>query len=275
MLTVTQESELIEAWIATRDNAVLIKLINAFEPQVMKYAKLYSAYGIPKEELIAVGNLALVETANKFDPARGFKFSTYSRHWIRGTMLIFIASNYFSFSLKNQKIKHIFFTLRKLLYAAQKNSGVMENTEEIMADMAEHFCCSAEELRQIHQMMRQPNCSLSDPLRAMSDGESRTIGDTIRAEAPDPEEYLVKKSQDDYHKRLVSSMMKRVLSERERTIISGQLLLNGNSERTLQDLADEFSLSRERVRQIRNTAYAKLERAIRARCGNTEARDIF
>src|SRR5271170_7513574 len=105
MLTEQQESELIGLWIATRDQKLLVRLIKAFEPLVLKYARKYAAYGIPKEELIAIANLALVETAHRFDPEKGFKFSTYISHWIKGTMLIFIATNYFSFSLKSQRLK--------------------------------------------------------------------------------------------------------------------------------------------------------------------------
>ncbi len=270
MLTDAQESELIETWITTRDNTVREKLIKAFEPLVMKYARGYANYGISKDELIAVGNLALVETTHRFKPEMGFKFSTYSGHWIRGMMLIFIASNYFSITLKSQKMKHIFFSLRKLMHNAQKdNEG--ENFE-IMSKMAEHFGCSTQELEQIYQIIRQPNCSLNDPIRSNNADVDGTIGDTICTEDPGPEEQLIKKSQDNYHRRLIFSMMKRVLNERERTIIQGQLLLEEG--RTLQDLADEFKLSRERVRQIRNTAYEKLQKAIRARC-DTETHNLF
>jgi RNA polymerase sigma-32 factor len=264
MLTLEQESELIEAWIKTRDDKLLTQLIRAFEPLVMKYVRLYANYGIPKDELIAVGNLALVETANRFDPTMGLRFATYSGHWIRGTMLIFIASNYFSFTLKSQKMKHIFFTLRKLLHNEQKTFDMTD--EDMMIKMAEHFECPAQELQQIYQMIRQPLVSLSDPLRNTSDDDG-TIGDTVFADNPDPEEHLIQKSQDGYYRNLVMSTMKLVLSDRERVILCGQLL-GEDGNRTLQDLANEFKLSRERIRQIRNTAYEKLEQAIRERCAN-------
>lgn len=291
MLTDQEEYELIAAWMATinRDDdgkivkhneKLLMQLIKAFEPLVMKYARRYSSYGISKDELVAVGNLALVETANRFEPGKGFKFSTYASHWIRGTMLIFIASNYFSFTLKSQKMKHIFFTLRKLLHNEQKEAGVSENTEEIMAKMAEHFGCPPEQLEQIYHMIRQPNVSLNEPLRNSGTSnsgshEEGTLGDMIATEDPDPEENMISRSRVEYHHELVYSTMERVLNERERTIIKGQLLMEEDNERTLQDLADEFKLSRERVRQIRNNAYEKLEKAIRNKCSRGERRNMF
>jgi RNA polymerase sigma-32 factor len=281
MLSEQEESELINTWIETRDQNVLIKLINSFEPLVLKYARRYSSYGIAKDELVAVGNLALCETADKFKPELGFKFSTYSSHWIRGMMLIFIASNYFSFTLKSQKMKHIFFTLRKLMHNEQKEAGVDYNTEEIMLKMSEHFGCPPEQLEQIYQMIRHPNLSLNEPLnrnggsRGESTSEEGTLGDTIFTDEPDPEENVIIQSKDKFHRELIYSTMKRVLSEREQTIIKGQLLMDEDGERTLQDLADEFELSRERVRQIRNNAYAKLEKAIRNKCSQTVRRNMF
>lgn len=279
MLSEKEEFDLIAAWIETRDDKLLVKLIKAFEPLVLKFARRYSSYGIAKDELVAVGNLALVETANRFEPDKGFKFSTYSSHWIRGTMLIFIASNYFSFTLKSQKMKHIFFTLRKLLHNEQKQAGVSENTEEIMTKMAEHFGCPPEQLEQIYQMIRQPNISLNEPIRSSGGnrdmGEEGTLGDMIATGEPDPEENVMMRSRDNYHRDLIYQTMERVLSTREQAIIKGQLLMDEDGERTLQDLADEFHLSRERVRQIRNNAYEKLEKAIRNKCSRAERRNIF
>lgn len=276
MLKPEQESALISAWIETKDQKYLVQLIKAFEPLVLKHARLYSSYGIDREELVAVGNLALVETAGLFDPSRGFKFSTYAGHWIRGMMLIFIASNYFSFTLKSQKLKHIFFTLRKQIHAEQKN-GMNQDTEQMMAKLAEHYGCPAAQLEQIYYMIRQPHTSLSDPIRgqAQEPGEEGTLGDMLATEEPDPEQLLIRKSLTKAHRELVHSTMGRVLNERERTIIEGQLLTDEDHERTLQDLADEFQLSRERVRQIRNNAYEKLERAIRNKCSRGERRSLF
>lgn len=279
MLTEQEESELIETWIASRDQRILIKLLEAFEPLVLKFARRYRSYGIAQDELVAVGNLALVETADRFKPALGFKFSTYASHWIRGTMLIFIASNYFSFTLKSQKMKHIFFTLRKLMHQEQKEAGVDENTVEIMDKMAAHFGCPAEQLQQIYQLIRQPNLSLNEPVTGSSKGDSPgedgTLGDMIACNEPNPEENMIRLSLAEKHHDILYSTMERVLTEREQIIISGQLLMDEDNERTLQDLADQFNLSRERVRQIRNNAYGKLEKAIRNKCGRRERRYMF
>jgi RNA polymerase sigma-32 factor len=276
MLSEEEESDLIETWMATRDQRLLVKLIKAFEPLVLKFTRRYRSYGIPKEELMAVGNLALVETANRFDPSKGFKFSTYSSRWIEGTMLIFIASNYFSFTLKSQKMKKVFFKLRREIHNAQKANKDL-NLDEIMNQMVEKFECPKEQLEQIYAMIRQPNISLNEPVHRMSGepGEEMTLGDALETEEPSPEEHLTKQSMDRFHQDLVYSTMQRVLTPRERTIIEGQMLMDSDNERTLQDLADEFDLSRERVRQIRNNAYEKLEKAIRGKLARADHRNLF
>jgi RNA polymerase sigma-32 factor len=241
---------------------------------VLKYTRKYSSYGIARDELMAVGNLALCETANRFEPGKGFKFSTYASHWIKGTMLIFIASNYFSFTLKSQKMKKIFFTLRREIHKAQKQNKELENPEQIMHAVADQFGCTPTQLEQIWMMIRQPNLSLDEPFQHShgDTGESSTLGDTIACEDPNPEETVIDNSMDEYRRELIHSTMDRVLNEREKIIIRGQMLMEEDQERTLQDLADEFKLSRERVRQIRNNAYEKLERAIRKRCAHIDSR---
>jgi RNA polymerase sigma-32 factor len=275
MLTPEQEIELIDAWITTRDQHLLLKLIRAFEPLVMKFVRRYASYGIDKEELIAVGNLALVEVAARFKPELKWKFSTYASHWIKGTMLVFIASNYFSFTMKSNPLKKVFFRLRSMIYREQKKSGVVENTNEIMDKMAAHFGIERSHLDQIYQMIRQPSVSLDEPVRMRADDDALTFGDTVASEDPDPEQLAIDRSTDRYQRKLIQSVMHRVLSERERTILTGQMLMEDDQERTLQDLADEFGLSRERIRQIRNNAYAKVERAIRRRCARVNRQSFL
>jgi len=273
MLTPEEETDLIEQWIRTRDQKLLMKLINAFEPLVLKFARRFSSYNVPKDELLSIGNLALVEVANRFEPERGLKFSTFASHWIRGTMLVYIASNYFSFAMKSQRLKKVFFHLRSLIQQEQKRNGADGTSlEEIMGRMSEHFGIEQYRLEQIYYMIRQPNVSLDDPISVNEDGESVTISDMLARDSPSPEEAIIKKSADAYHRKLIYSTMERVLSERERVILTGQMLVEDTDERTLQDLAEQFDLSRERVRQIRNIAYNKLEKAIRRQCAHTDPR---
>jgi RNA polymerase sigma-32 factor len=272
MLTTEEESLLINQWIETREEQLLVRLIKAFDPLVQKFARKYASYGIARDELTAVGNLALVEVANRFDPGRGLKFSTYAQHWIRGTMLVFIASNYFSFTMKTQTIKKVFFKLRRQIEIEQKKNGLLETTPEVMAAMAVHFGIEQHQIEQIYQMIRQPNASIDDPIRIGDDGEAATFGDTLASDDPSPEDRVISRSMDDYRRKLIKSAMERSLNERERTIIIGQLLQEEDNERTLQDLADEFDVSRERVRQIRNNAWAKLERSIRRKCAHIDKR---
>lgn len=271
MLTPEEESALIAEWIEHRDQKTLVTLIRAFSPLVSKFVRKYAAYGISKEDLLSVGNLALIETADRFNPSKGFKFSTYASHWIRGTMLIFIASNYFSFSLKSQKMKHIFFKLRRVMYEQNNRNDGDNDIHAMMDKLSEHFGMSPAKLEQIYDLIQHPNTSMHQPAYSR-DSETAEFGDLIPTEEPDPEESLINKQIGPYRQKLLQEAMQEALNERERAIIDGQLL---NSKKTLQDFANMFNLSRERVRQIRNMALVKLEKAIRAKCVDIDPKTLY
>jgi RNA polymerase sigma-32 factor len=276
MLTPDEEASLISEWITHRDNKTLMRLIRAFSPLVSKFVRKYAAYGIPKEELLSVGNLALIETAHRFKPEKGFKFSTYSSHWIKGTMLIFIASNYFAFTLKSQKMKHVFFKLRRLMHETNNSNGQVD-IHEMMDKLSEHFGLSPTKLEQIYELIQKPMISLQQPTYSQGDREAGqvTFDQTIPTEDPDPETQLIDKRLDAFRKSILYTTMEEVLNDRERIIIRGQMLAEPDNVQTLQDLADTFKLSRERVRQIRNNALEKLNRAIRAKCQDIEPQALF
>lgn len=278
MLSPEEEVAIIAQWIKTGDQKLLLRLIRAFEPLVLKFARQFASYGVPKDELISVGNLALVEVAHRFKPELNLKFSTYASHWVRGTMLAFIASNYFSFALKSQKMKKAFFRLRSLIVHEQNKTGTAELTDEIMAKMADVFAMKQTELEVIFQVIRQPTISLDEPARPRTrtgfsdEGDQVTIGEMTASPASSPEDIVVERSTEEYQRMLIYSTMERVLTEREQIILKGQLLVDADHEQTLQTLAERFDLSRERIRQIRNNAYVKLEAAIRRRCAHTDPR---
>lgn len=277
MLTPDEELELITQWIRTRDQKLLLRLVRAFEPLVLKFARQFASYGVPKEELISVGNLALIEVAHRFKPELNLKFSTYASHWVRGTMLAFIASNYFSFAMKSQKMKKAFFRLRSLIVHEQNKTGTAEVSDEIMAKMSEVFEMEQTELEVIFQVIRQPSISLDEPARSGmgrlgDDTDHTTIGEMTASPTSSPEEIAAERSAEQYQRTLIYSTMEHVLSEREQIILKGQLLVDEDHEQTLQTLAKQFNLSRERIRQIRNNAYSKLELAIRRRCAQIDRR---
>lgn len=275
MLTPEEETALLQEWTEKGDEATMLRLIRAFSPIVSKYVRKYSAYGISKEDLTSVGNLALIETVKRFEPAKNCKFSTYSSQWVRGTMLIFIASNYFAFTLKSQKMKHVFFKLRRLMHEQQQNKSETD-LHEMMEKLSDHFGLSPTRLEEIYDLIQHPHTSVQQP--AFSRGEQTAVefGDLIPTEDPDPETSLIDSRMAAFRRSILMTTMQEVLNDRERTIITGRMLAESEEARmTLQDLADQFNLSRERVRQISNTALAKLERAIREKCTDMEPRSLF
>jgi RNA polymerase sigma-32 factor len=273
MLTPEEEKHLLAEWTLHHEEKVLVQIIDAFSPLVLKYVRKYAAYGIMKEELTSVGNLALIESAHRFNPDRGFKFSTYSSHWIRGTMLIFIASNYFAFTLKSQKMKHVFFKLRRVM---QEQTDPKDGIHAMMDKLSEHFGLSPTKLEQIYDLIQHPITSVQQPIHHnQGEADASEFGDIIPSPEPDPETDLIERRMDSFRKSILYTTMDEVLNPRERTILTGQMLTEPDAVKTLQDLADTFSLSRERVRQIRNNAIGKLQRAIRVKCPDMASTAFF
>jgi RNA polymerase sigma-32 factor len=273
MLEPLEETALIEQWIATRDQKYLAQIVQAFTPLVHRFVRQFAMYGIAKEELVSVGSLALVETAHRFDPSKGFKFSTFAQTWIRGMMLIFIATNYFSFAIKTRNVKKIFFNLRSSMQKAQKD-GV--EWEDLLNSMAEKFEVPKTKIEEVYNLLRTPNISLNAPRSGDGeDGDGGTMEDMLETDVPDPETRIVTDQVNQLRRALVYETMTEVLQPRERIIIKAQMMMEQDEDMTLQDLADQFDLSRERIRQIRNKAFDKLVVAIRAKCNSVEDLQIL
>ncbi|MBI4969684.1 MAG: RNA polymerase sigma factor RpoH [Rhodospirillales bacterium] len=259
MLAPDEEFQLAQRYRATEDPEAAERLITSHLRLVAKIAMGYRGYGLPIGELIAEGNLGMMQAIKRFDPDRGFRLATYAMWWIRAAMQEYILHSWSLVKMGTTAAqKKLFFNLRRL-------KGKMEAFEEgdmapdTVAAIATKLEVTKTEVIEMNRRMASPDHSLNAPMRA--DGDSEWM-DWLEDETPDAETVLGEREETDQrHALLVDSMA--VLGPRERAILTARRLRDEPA--TLEDLSQEYGISRERVRQIEMRAFDKLQKSVRAK----------
>ena len=255
LLDPARERELAVRWRDRRDPAAASELVGSHLRLVIKLARGYGGYGFPIAELVAEGNVGLVQALNKFDPDRGFRFATYAMWWIRASMQEHILHNWSVVKLGTTAAqKKLFFNLRRLKGKLGENGGG-DLPPEAVRSIARDLAVGEGEVVDMNRRLSAGDASLN--VRVAEDGD-REWGDTLVDEAQDQEGHVADASELRWRSGLLEGAM-NVLSPRERHILVERRLKDDPA--TLEDLSKVHGVSRERIRQIEVRAFERVQQA--------------
>jgi RNA polymerase primary sigma factor len=249
LLTVEEEIELADR-IKNGDKDARSHMIRANLRLVVKIAQDYSGYGLPVADLISEGNIGLMKAVERFDPEKGGKLSTYAAWWIKQSIKRALANQSKTIRLPVHMVDKIA-KMRRISTLLAEALG-REPTDEELAD---EIGLPRRKMAMLKQASQRPT-SLDAPI---NEGESTEFGDVIGDErATNPLDSLTDKN---LHGELDGLLS--VLDDRERRIIDERFGLNGKKPLTLEEVGREFGVTRERIRQLQNSALTKMRRALR------------
>ena len=257
LLAPEEEYMLAKRWKEHEDAEAARKLITSHLRLVAKIAMGYRGYGLPVSEVVAEGNVGLMQAVKRFDPERGFRLATYAMWWIRASIQEFILRSWSLVKIgTTSDQKKLFFNLRK---AKNKINAIEEGdlTQEHVTTLADQLGVSETELVNMNRRLSAPDSSLNAPLRGESESEWQ---DWLADDSIDQETRMADNQEVDERRALLNAALGE-LPEREREIIRARRLQDEPS--TLEELSHKFGISRERVRQIEVRAFDRLQRSMK------------
>ena len=257
MLAPEEELALSKAWRDNEDMDAAHKLVTSHLRLVAKIAMGYRGYGLPVGELISEGNVGMMQAVKRFDPDRGFRLATYAMWWIRAAIQEYILHSWSLVKMGTTAAqKKLFFNLRRL-------KGQMQAIEdgdlkpEHVAKISRVLQVPEQDVVSMNRRLAAPDHSLNAPVRADSEGEWQDWlvdeGQSQEAELADREELTGRRA-------LLGNAL-RTLNERERHILIERRLKDNPT--TLEELSQQYNISRERVRQIEVRAFEKLQKSMK------------
>lgn len=254
MLEADQEYMLAKAWTEHEDKEAAHQLVTSHLRLVAKIAMGYRGYGLPVADLVSEGNVGMMQAVKRFDPEKGFRLATYAMWWIRAAIQEYILRSWSLVKIGTTAAqKKLFFNLRRLkgqIEAIEEGDLLPEHVTTI----AEKLDVSEDEVISMNRRMTAHDHSLNAPLKADTEGEWQ---DWLMDESPDQEEIVADKEERDIRVKLLENAME-TLNDRERHILSERRL--AEPAKTLEELSQEYGVSRERVRQIEVRAFEKVQK---------------
>ncbi|SRR6266542_2592807 len=259
MLEPQDEYMLAKRWREHGDLEAAHKLVNSHLRLVTRIAMGYRGYGLPISELISEGNVGLMQAAKRFDPQQGFRFATYAMWWIKAAIHEYILRSWSLVKIgttANQK--KLFFNLRK---AKSKISALEEGDmhPDQVKLIAQRLGVTEQD---VVEMNRRLGGDVSLNAQMRDDADSGEWQDWLVDEDSDQESRFAESEESDNRKKALASAL-AALNDRERRIFEARRLAEDPS--TLEDLASEFGVSRERVRQIGVRAFEKVQKSVKKR----------
>jgi len=265
MLEPQEEYMLAKSWREHGDRTAAHKLVTSHLRLVAKIAMGYRGYGLPISEVISEGNVGLMQAVKRFEPEKGFRLATYAMWWIKAAIQEYILRSWSLVKMgttANQK--KLFFNLRK----AKSRISALEEGDlrpDQVQIIAKRLGVTEQDVIDMNRRLGG-DASLNAPIR--EEGDSGEWQDWL-VDDRDTQESVLAQSEEMENRRSALSDALEVLNERERRIFEARRLVDDPV--TLEDLAAEFGVSRERVRQIEVRAFEKVQKAVKNRVAAMEA----
>jgi RNA polymerase sigma-32 factor len=257
MLSPEEELQLAKRWKEQSDERAAHKLVTSHLRLVAKIAMGYRGYGLPVGELISEGNVGMMQAVKRFDPDRGFRLATYAMWWIRAAIQEYILHSWSLVKMGTTAAqKKLFFNLRRLkaqMSALEDGDLKSEQVEKI----ARVLQVPEQDVVSMNRRLASPDHSLNAPVRADSEGEWQ---DWLVDEQETQESELADR-EDLSNRRMLLGEALKTLNERERHILIERRLKDEPT--TLEELSQQYNISRERVRQIEVRAFEKLQKSMK------------
>ncbi len=256
MLTPDEEYMLAKSWREHGDSEAAHKLVTSHLRLVARIAMGYRGYGLPIGEVISEGNVGLMQAVKRFDPDKGFRLATYAMWWIRAAIQEYILRSWSLVKMgTTASQKKLFFNLRKIkgqIDALEEGDLRPEHVKEI----SERLGVPEADVISMNRRLAGDS-SLNAPVR--NDSESGEWLDWLVDEEPDQETALAEKEETEQRLEMLEEALEK-LNDRERKIFTARRL--SENPKTLEELSQEFGVSRERIRQIEVRAFEKVQKAM-------------
>jgi len=253
MLDAEEEYMLAKNWKNTGNLKSAEKLVTSHLRLVAKIAMGYKGYGLPVNEMISEGNVGLMQAVKKFKPEKGFRLATYAMWWIKASIQEYILRSWSLVKIGTTTAqKKLFFNLKKIKnQIAPRSEGDLK--DEHVAEIADKLDVSKDEVVSMNRRLSGKELSLNSPI-----GED---GDEWQDWLPDKEldhdlKFAQKEEMEQRKDLLIDSV--KILNDREKEILYSRRL--NDEPITLEELSKKYKISRERIRQIENKAFEKLQK---------------
>ena len=259
LLTQDEEYHLAVQYKKTQDQDIARQLITSHLRLVVKVVAKYKGYGLPLNEMIAEGNIGLIYAINKFEPDKGFRFSTYALWWIKAAVQKYILNSWSLVKVGTTAAqKKLFFNLRKIKNQLNLTDD-RELSIDILQDIAASLDVSVQEVTTMNTRLKAHDGSLNLPI----DNEDADSGsewlDFIYDTRPNQEEQLAYRETLNYRRKLFYQAID-ILNPREKDILYKRRM--SDECMTLDDLSKIYNISKERVRQIELNSIRKISKSI-------------
>lgn len=259
ILEANEEYMLAKSWKEHADIDAAHKLVTSHLRLVAKIAMGYRGYGLPLADLIAEGNVGMMQAVKRFDPERGFRLATYAMWWIKAAIQEYILHSWSLVKIGTTAAqKKLFFNLRRLK-GEMKAIDDGDLSAEQVKQISERLEVPEEEVVNMNRRLLGGDQSLNAPIRANEEGDSEWQDWLV--DPKEGQDVVMGAEQELGNRQRLLSRAMRGLNPRERDIIVERRLKENPA--TLEDLSQRFGVSRERVRQIEVRAFEKLQKNIK------------